>query len=98
MIGAPGLTASAFLVSNADGVIFGNGGGGGGGGGVGRDISVLSSGGVNGFGAVLAPPVCFRTSRSDFMVRSVISGGGGGGGAGRAGIGPPAGGGKLPGF
>lgn len=84
----------------SEGVIFGAVGDGGGGGTAGREKSLVSSGGVNGFGAGPEPPVCFRAVRSDCMVLMVISGGGGAGGGtfGRLGDagGNPAGGGFVP--
>ena len=79
-----GAEKSAGVILGRDGGAGGDGGvGGAGGGGTGRENSRLSSGGVNGFGADPAPPVSFIESKSDLMVRRVISGGGGGGGAGR---------------
>ena len=94
------IADAGFGAENSEGVIFGIDGDGGGGGTVGREKSLISSGGVNGFGVDPEPPVCFRAVRSDCMVLIVISGGGGasGGTFGRlcdAG-GNPAGGGFVP--
>ena len=74
------IAEAGFWVVKSEGVILGMIGDGGGGGADGREKSRMSSGGVNGFGAGPVPPVCFRASISDCIVRRVISGGGGAGG------------------
>ncbi|OGY65508.1 MAG: hypothetical protein A3I89_03455 [Candidatus Harrisonbacteria bacterium RIFCSPLOWO2_02_FULL_41_11] len=81
-----GFSCSNFSVFSVSvGIILGvategNGGGGSGLYGFGEGIFSVNSGSANGFGDGLAPPVCFRASISDFIVRTVISGGGGGNG------------------
>ena len=86
IIGAADDGASAVLANGdgdagrgevkSEGVIR-DGAGGGGSGAAGREKSLEISGGVNGFGAGPVPPVCFKASISDCIVRKVISGGGG---------------------